>query len=197
MLALTWGQVDLEGKELRIVAAYRKGTTADPKSAMSRRTVPLPEALVRILRALRVASPHKGDEALVFCTAGGQHENHSNILKRGLRPALADAGISRTIRLHDLRHTYASSLIRAGIDVLRVSRLLGHASPDIALRVYGHRIDKGRDDAAEKLEAVMLGSTCNNRVTPPPQKVGTTNQPAVNSLCAFGHIGYGLFRPHR
>ncbi len=49
------------------------------------------------------------------------------------------AGIKRRIRLHDLRYTYASSLIRAGVDVLRVSRLLGHASPDIRLRVYRHQ----------------------------------------------------------
>jgi hypothetical protein len=55
-------------------------------------------------------------------------------------------------------NVYASSLIRAGVDVLRVSRLLVHASPDITLRLYGHRIDKGCHDAAEKLEAMMLGA---------------------------------------
>ena len=45
---------------------------------------------------------------------------------------------------------------------------MGHASPDITLKVYGHLINKGRDDAAEKLDALMLGMSCNNGVTPHP-----------------------------
>jgi integrase len=171
LLALTWDQIDMDARELRVVARYRKGETGDPKSATSRRTVPIPDALVKLLRAWFMASPHKGGEALVFGTAQGNHENHSNVLKRGLRPALAEAKIARNITLHDLRHTYASSLIRAGIDVLRVARMLGHASPDITLRVYGHLINQGRDDSAEKLQALMLGATCNGSVTAPQQWV--------------------------
>jgi integrase len=97
----------------------------------------------------------------VFGTSTGSHENYSNVLKRGLRPALLEAGVVRRVTLHDLLHTYASSLIRAGIDVMRVARMLGHASPDIAPRVYGHLIRQNRDAAAEKLEALLLGS-CNN-----------------------------------
>jgi integrase len=179
LLALTWGEVDLDARTLRVVARYRKGETGDPKSATSRRTVPMPDALIRILRAWYVASPHKADEALVFGTALGKHENHSNVLKRGLRPALVSAGITRTITLHDLRHTYASSLIRAGIDVLRVARLLGHASADITLRVYGHLIQQDRDDAAEKLQELMLGQGagfCNRSVTTAVAIGDTTNQ---------------------
>jgi len=182
LLALTWGQVDLDGRELRVVARFRKGETGEPKSGSSRRRVPMPDALVRILRAWKLASAFKADDALVFCTSAGGHENYSNVIKRGLRPALVDAGITRLIRLHDLRHTYASSLIRAGVDILRVARMLGHASPDITLRVYGHLIRQGRDDAAEKLEQLMLGGACNNLVTTPSVIGGSTNQSSVKSL---------------
>jgi len=46
------------------------------------------------------------------------------------------------------------------VDILRVARMLGHASPDITLRVYGHLIRQGRDDAAERLEHLMLRAAC-------------------------------------
>jgi len=39
--------------------------------------------------------------------------------------------------LHGLRHTHASRLITAGMDVLMITRRIGHASPEITLRVYG------------------------------------------------------------
>lgn len=59
------------------------------------------------------------------------------------------------VRFHDLRHTHASALIDADIDVLTVSRRLGHASPAITLRVYSHLFrDKG-DVAAKAIEAAM------------------------------------------
>lgn len=48
------------------------------------------------------------------------------------------------LRTHDLRHTFASMLISAGADVVTVSRQLGHASPDITLRIYAHLFDASR-----------------------------------------------------
>ena len=60
--------------------------------------------------------------------------------------------------------------------------MLGHASPDITLRVYGHLIRQGRDDAAERLEALLLGSVCKNAVTTPGPTVRAANDPASNFL---------------
>ena len=54
------------------------------------------------------------------------------------------ASIGLLVTFHALRHTHASHLIDAGIDVVKISRRLGHASVDMTLRVYAHllRIDK-------------------------------------------------------
>jgi len=51
------------------------------------------------------------------------------------------------VTLHSLRHTHASMLIASGMDILTISRRLGHASPTITLAIYGHLI-KGTDERA-------------------------------------------------
>jgi integrase len=56
--------------------------------------------------------------------------------------------------LHSLRHAHASTLIAAGLDVLSISRRLGHASPVLTLSVYGH-LFKTDDRAAVIMEAAL------------------------------------------
>ena len=69
--------------------------------------------------------------------------------------------VGMTNRLHDLRHFYASGLIRAGCDVVTVQRALGHSSAAITLTTYSHlwpdANDRTRKAAGELLEA-SLGS---------------------------------------
>ena len=57
--------------------------------------------------------------------------------------------------LHGLRHTHVSQLIAAGLDVLTISRRLGHASPAITLGVYGHMFTNTDARAAEIMEATF------------------------------------------
>ena len=57
--------------------------------------------------------------------------------------------------LHGLRHTHVSQLIAAGLDVLTISRRIGHASPAITLGVYGHMFRNTDARAAEIMEATF------------------------------------------
>jgi integrase len=59
------------------------------------------------------------------------------------------------VRFHDLRHTHASQLIAAGINILTISRRLGHAKPSVTLDVYGHLI-QGQDALAAAAIAKVL-----------------------------------------
>jgi integrase len=59
------------------------------------------------------------------------------------------------VSFHALRHTHASGLIAAGIDVLKISRRLGHGSPNVTLGVYGHLFNNDDSDAARATEAFM------------------------------------------
>ena len=56
---------------------------------------------------------------------------------------------------HSLRHTHASQLIDAGVDIVTISKRLGHAKPDITLRVYEHLIRKDDSKAAAAINAAM------------------------------------------
>ena len=66
---------------------------------------------------------------------------------------MAALGIGCT--LHGLRHTHVSQLIAAGLDVLTISRRIGHASPAITLGVYGHMFGNIDGRAAEIMEAAF------------------------------------------
>jgi len=56
------------------------------------------------------------------------------------------------ITLHSLRHTHASMLIAAGVDILTISRRLGHANPTTTLNTYGHLVHGTDDRAAEVMD---------------------------------------------
>jgi len=76
--------------------------------------------------------------------------------RRVRQPAFADLPI---IRLHDLRHTWATLALEAGVDVAVVSKRLGHSSPVVTWSTYQH-VRKGmQTDAAERVAASIFGVT--------------------------------------
>ena len=71
--------------------------------------------------------------------------------------AAIDAGVWPTLRMHDLRHTFASHLIvDLGVDVAQVSRILGHAQITTTLNIYTHLFDRARH--ARELRTQMADS---------------------------------------
>lgn len=99
------------------------------------------------------------DNGLVFARPDGrpQHpEAFSKTFDRRLRMgAYADLP---TIRLHDLRHTWATLALEAGVDVAVVAKRLGHSSPQVTWSTYQH-VRKGmQTDAAEKVAASIFGA---------------------------------------
>jgi integrase len=89
----------------------------------------------------------------VFAAADGGHLSPSRLSKAWPR-VLAAIGMPG-VTLHSLRHTHASMLIASGMDILTVSRRLGHSSPTITLAVYGHLICGTDDRAAQIMEAAF------------------------------------------
>jgi integrase len=59
------------------------------------------------------------------------------------------------ITFHALRHTHASQLIDAGIDVVKISKRLGHSNPTITLRIYAHLFRENDDKAAEAINEAL------------------------------------------
>lgn len=87
-------------------------------------------------------------------------------MREALRRALRAAGIRRPVRLHDLRHTYASLALHRGVPLLTVSRQLGHASIAVTADVYGHLAPDATREAAAAWEAILTAPTRNARATP-------------------------------
>ena len=85
---------------------------------------------------------------------------HQNTIGYRWRTTLQRAGVA-DVRLHDLRHFYASGLIASGCDVVAVQRALGHAKSTTTLTTYAHLWPTTEDrvrDAAARLVAEVVGS---------------------------------------
>lgn len=113
----------------------------------------MPDELVSELKRWRLACP-KGEHDLVFPAARGKPMQAADLLRSGFLPALRRAGLRR-VRFHDLRHSFASNVLAAGVDVVTFSKALGHANVHITLTTYAHAIPKERYGAGDALAKLM------------------------------------------
>ena len=78
-------------------------------------------------------------------------------VSKAFRVAVKKSGLPR-IHLHDLRHTHASILLKAGVPVKVVNERLGHSSPAFTMTVYQHVLPGMQADAAAAFGAAVFGS---------------------------------------
>uniref|UniRef100_A0A7C5VF04 Site-specific integrase n=1 Tax=Thermus caliditerrae TaxID=1330700 RepID=A0A7C5VF04_9DEIN len=152
-LGLKWGDVDLEGGTLTIRRAWTalggKGLLTEPKTASSRRTLPVPAATLERLKArweylLSLGgTPLELKEAWVFPGRDPSRPLNPHSLAHALRKITARLGIPH-LRVHDLRHSYGSFLLANGAPLELVSERMGHANPSITLNVYRHLLGHER-----------------------------------------------------
>jgi len=153
--------LDLE-EETLVVADTRvvvdgRAADSDGKTAAARRTLSLDDFTVKYLRAhLELIDA----ERAAFGTTYPDHDFiavrpdgvrlHPDTLTRRFNRLVDRAGVPR-IRLHDVRHTYATLAMDAGVDPKMLSDRLGHANTSITLQIYAHRsVGKDRDLASIK-----------------------------------------------
>jgi integrase len=149
LLALRWS--DVGAKEIsveRSLEQTRQGGLRfkGPKTRYGRRTVPLPGwAIAEFMRYRkeqleRCMALGAGRPELVFTTIHGEPIPPNNLSRDWARTIRAKK--LPKVSFHALRHTHASILLVADrLDVLTVSRRLGHRDASITLRVYGHLLD--------------------------------------------------------
>jgi site-specific recombinase XerD len=87
--------------------------------------------LVQSLRFFRSFDPLPADDRLLACPS--TREALIRQLRRYLHAVRAEAGIAKRIVPRQLRHTYASEMLRAGVEFLSIMKLLGHASPEMTM----------------------------------------------------------------
>lgn len=176
LLALRWSDLDMDAGTLTVRATFSGvGGDGAPKSASSRRTIPLDPETVSILGALRErydleqrvaveAQLEQGAWEHVASTSTGARL-YPMALQRDWEASIAAAEVPR-IRLHDCRHTSATLALRAGIAPHVVARRLGHSSAVITMKIYAHVLDDQQQAAALPLAAMLLGPQQEDTATP-------------------------------
>jgi integrase len=164
-LGLKWEDVDLEAGCLHVRhALLRLGgrlELSEPKTALSRRTIPLPSIAITALRAHRsrqlqdrlLAGSRWKEAGFVFTTTVGTPMDGPTVTKR-FQAALAAAGLPRQ-RFHDLRHGCASLLLAQGVAPRVVMELLGHSDVRLTMNVYTHVASELQQAAADSMEALL------------------------------------------
>jgi integrase len=154
-IALQWGDVDWNGRFVLVQRNSVRGVLTSPKSHRRPR-VDLSSQLVSTLldwrRLQQARSMEKGTNSpqWIFPSLSGtplEERNIRHVFKRMLEKAAL-----RQIRIHDLRHTFASLLLQQGESVVYVKEQLGHASIQITVDTYGHLIPGANRGAVDRLD---------------------------------------------
>jgi integrase len=157
--------VDLKGRTLTIAndRVSAGGTTVenDPKSATSRRTLPLPDRLVTVLRGAKARQAAErlalGRGAFAYVVSNEAGDPYSPaVLSRYWRGTVKAAGV-RDIKLHAGRHTCATLMHLSGVPVAVIAAWIGHKDASLTMRLYAH-------SQADALKAA--GATLDRAVSP-------------------------------
>ncbi|MFD2924213.1 tyrosine-type recombinase/integrase [Halobacillus naozhouensis] len=168
LLGLEWKHVDLiEGtiEVEQVITRGEKGRAVikEPKSETSKRIISLPKSVIAELKLFRIHWKKEKIKAgewwieknheFVFCNEDGQHF-YPTTPTTWWRRFIKKADV-RFIRLHDLRHTSATTLINQGIHAKIISERLGHSDIRITMDTYGHAIRTADQEAASKMDEVF------------------------------------------
>jgi len=167
-LGLQWKDVDFERSVVTVRRAlvWRKGggfIFTEPKTARSRRSIPLSAPTLETLRKHRSKQAEERlklgadyvNHNLIFATELGTPLLWRNLTRRHFKPLLKKTGLP-DVRLYDLRHTCATLLLSAGENPKVVSERLGHASVTLTLDTYSHVLPTMQQGATEKLERMLF-----------------------------------------
>ena len=167
LLGLRWRDVDLNARRLSIrqtiISVGYQVMRSEPKTAKGARTIDLDVRTVRMLRAHRAEQlleqqsleiAHRV-EGLVFCREDG-HLYHPELIRQSFERRVRSSPVPR-IRFHDLRHTHATLMLKAGVSPKVVSERLGHATVAFTMEIYAHVIPGMQAEAAETFGQMLFG----------------------------------------
>ena len=166
LLGLKWVDLNLTSGQLQVRRQAQrvpgKGYAfCEPKTKAGRRTIPLGEASLNILRQhlekqrlqKLIAGERWKELDLIFPSTIGTPIDLCNLLEQFKR-VLKKAGLPE-IRFHDLRHTAASIMLMHNIPIFTVSRVLGHSRPSITLDIYAHLIPGMQEQVAKIMDEAL------------------------------------------
>ncbi|MBV6459422.1 MAG: Tyrosine recombinase XerC [Fimbriimonadaceae bacterium] len=161
---VTWSAVNLERRAVLVktqLQRVNKDLVLKPlKTEKSARTIPLVGhslAAVQSEQERQSGTDHANTLDLVFLNPRGCPFDPKYVNDH-LHDALATAGLPRT-GMHTLRHSAATFMLMAGLNLHQVSRYLGHSQIALTSNLYGHVLDDAMRDAAEQLQASYVSTS--------------------------------------
>lgn len=154
--AIRWSDIDWNGGVIRVRRSVWHGEFQEPKTRNAIRNIGMSPMLIKVLKEYQETTEGSFDD-LIFSTASGGIIDDANLRNRVFQPALEKAGL-RKIRIHDLRHTYASLLINQGENLKYIQHQLGHGSITTTVDRYGHLMPDSHKDASVRLDATVFGA---------------------------------------
>jgi integrase len=176
ILGLRWEDVDFTKRTIRVVGAIQevedKLVWTQPKTKAGVRTLFLPPVLLRALQSHRrlqeqerqVRADEWTEHGLVFPSELGTPMWPRNLV-RHFKTVLHKAGLPKTIRFHDLRHSCATLLIAQGVHPRVVMEILGHSQISVTMNTYAHVLPDTQRDAQAKLDALFPDDASENAGT--------------------------------
>jgi integrase len=169
MAALRWSDVDVDSGKIRVERSLEQTNAGlafkAPKTKAGRRSVSIPPSVVAELRdhwrqqqeqRLALGMGRAGPDDLVFARVDGSPWPPDS-LTTAWQKTIARLQLPK-VTLHALRHTHVSQLIAAGLDVVTVSRRIGHSNPTVTLGVYAHLFGNTDEKAAAAVEMALSGA---------------------------------------
>jgi len=160
LIGLEWNDVNFDDQTLFVRRTLNEANgvfvTGPPKTKRGTRRIRLPQLAVDALRDHRdrMEAEGRGDVKLVFCDRVGGPLRRQNVQRRSFKPLL-DAADCSDIRFHDLRHTYATLALAAGVPIRVVADTLGHSRTSVTMDIYAHVLPAQESVSAEAMDAAF------------------------------------------
>jgi integrase len=162
LLALQWGDLDWNSKFIRVNKSFKRGRITPTKTGKGRR-VDMSDQLCGALKGLQTQRRRDALQRgaavtpFLFFEKNGQPLSQNTI--RGVfKRILSKAGL-REIRIHDIRHSFASLLLSDGQSPVYVKEQLGHSSIQMTVDIYGHLIPSSNREAVNRLDETQPSAT--------------------------------------
>lgn len=145
LIALRWQDIDFKLFQANVTHSVWHNVEGDTKTEASRKPVPLPQLVIEELKHWRSVTLYRADSDYLFPSVaknGAQPLQPEMILRRHIRPALKQIGVTKRIGFHSFRHGLAVMLRQKGVDLKTAQELLRHANSRITLEVYQQAVDE-------------------------------------------------------
>ncbi|MDE6641395.1 MAG: site-specific integrase [Acetatifactor sp.] len=168
MLALEWKDVKLDEKIIFINKTLQSNLKNfsntgnaqysriknSTKTQAGMRVLPLGDKTLEYFEILQSYDERHNIKSKYVCATGVGTQNNPRNLQRSLNRVLRQAQISKNVTLHTLRHTFGSTMLRHGVSIEVISKLMGHSNINITYTKYIHVIQE------QKAKAMQMVNIC-------------------------------------